>query len=331
MKTVSVNIENLCAACHCSCRHCLLNSRHKATGVEYARGEAFARSFYAWMKEHCPEKMGMYYVGYCMDFPEITRYISYFREQTGMDHLMFDGVGIRNREETTQFLREIRQAGIGEIHLTFYGTEAYHDRFAGRKGDFAYMMQVTELAHHFGLKVSAGIMLTRENKGQMDALFAVLADAGILDPYVLLPHAKGRGEKLSHLRLTDADWEELPEHIRAMLPRDRYKTEAQWLEEGKFPEAGARHLTLSLTPDNIERLESMDPGEIIRELEAMDDAFYAKLPDMQTLAQQYGQRENRQLFRYRDWGLQLQKRYMKEHPIYPDMTDERYSFSTRIY
>ena len=331
MKTLSVNIENLCAPCHCGCRHCLLNSQHRATGVAYQTGEAFARKFFHWMKENYPEQIGMYYVGYCMDFPELPQYIKYFKEQTGMDHLMFDGMSIRTPEETEELLLNIRDAGIRELHFTFYGTETYHDRFAGRKGDFAYMMQVARLAQAMELKVTGGIMLTRENKDQMEDLFAQLRDSGVQDLAVILPHAKGRGEAMSHLHLREEDLQDLPKYIQDMLPANRYRTEKQWIQEGNFPKATGRHVTLALTPENIDRLEAMDPGEIIRELEAMDDCFHSHFPEISTLAAEYGQPENTQLFRYRDLVLQWQKRYMKDHPIFPDMTDESGSFSTRVY
>ena len=75
----------------------------------------------------------------------------------------------------------------------------------------------------------------------------------------------------------------------------------------------------------------MHPANIIAELEAMDDWFYSNLPDVETLARMYGDTKNMQLFRFRDLYIQWQRRYLMEHPIEPDMTDERYSFSTYIF
>lgn len=331
MKTVSVNIQNLCAPCNASCRHCLLNACHKATGVDYSRGEAFARSFYKWLKENRPELQGMYYAGYCMDFPEADKFAAYFREQTGMTHFMFDGIAIRDEQQTQSFLISLQNAGIRRLHYTFYGLQAYHDRFAGRKGDFDYIMQTAKIARTMCMSVSAGIMVTMENLDQLEALVLLLKNAGITDITPLLPHGKGRGYALSDIRLTEAGYRQLPTCIREKLPRDKYRTEVQWLAQGSFPQQSVRHLTLSLTPENMARLEKMHPADMISELEEMDEAFYSKLPDMDTLALRYGKPENTQLFRFRDLYLQWQKRYMAEHPILPDMTDERYSFSTRIF
>lgn len=331
MKTVSVNIENLCVPCHCGCRHCLLSSQHRATGVDYERGEAFARKFYCWLSENRPDLSGMYYVGYCMDFPELPQYISYFRGQTGMAHLMFDGIGMRSEQEAREFLETIRNAGIREIHLTFYGTESYHDRFAGRKGDFRYMTMITKLSLEAGMRVTAGVMVTRENMDQMEELFDYMDAISIENTSLILPHAKGRGAALSHLRLTADDFDRLSPRLQQKLPRNRYLTEAQWIANGEYPAPEERHLTLSLTPENIDRLEQMPPSAMIRELEEMDDAYYAVIPDMQTLAESYGRRENQQLFRFRDLYLEWQVRYLEEHPFHPNVNDERYSFSTRVF
>ena len=331
MKTVSVNIQNLCAPCHCACRHCLLDSRHKASGIDYRRGEAFARSFLGWLKENRPDLHGIYYVGYCMDFPEVTRFASFFREQTGMDHFMFDGMAIREDGENVTLLRSLQKAGIRRLHFTFYGLPEYHDRFAGRKGDFSYMLRTVDDAKTVGMSVSAGIMVTMENLDQMQRLMTLLQGGGISDITPILPHGKGRGYSLSELRLTEEGWHQLPEGLRDRLSRTRYRTEGEWLAEKQFPDHSARHLTLSLTPENMDRLEHMHPSALIAELEAMDEEFYTRLPDIETLARLYGKPENNQLFRFRDLYLQWQKRYLHDHPIFPDMTDERYSFSTRMF
>ena len=331
MKTVAVNIENLCAKCHSACRHCLLNSQHKITGVDYHRGEAFAKKFYSWLKENKPDLGGMYYVGYSMDFPELPQYADYFVEQTGMHHLMFDGMGFCSDAAMKVLLERLQAAGISQLHFTFYGTENDHDRFAGRTGDFDNMMRTASIAKTLGMSASAGIMVTEENAEQIDGLYRNLFDKGISPLSLLLPHGKGRGYRLSEHRLTKETLKQLPEYIQDKFPDSRYKTEADWLTIGTFPSPKERHLTLSLTPENVDRLENMQPADIISELEAMDEVFYKRIPDVYTLAAQYGRKDNTQLFRFRDLYLQWMKRYLEENPIRPDMTDERYSFSTRIF
>lgn len=333
MKTISISIENLCVPCHCGCRHCLLDSCHKATGVDYARGQAFARRFYSWMRENRPDLGGNFYVGYCNEFAELGEHISFVREfAPWFDFLQFNGLAFRNGEEIRALLGSVMERGVRLIDLTFFGLEEFHDRFAGRKGDFRYLLEIAGEAKALGLPRIASVCLTEENKGQMDALFGILREHGIERYTVFLPHAKGRGEKLAYLRLTQESFDALPQIVRNNFMRVPHKTEAQWLREGNFPRAERRALTLALTPENIDRLEAMDPAEIIRELEEMDDAYYSAIPSMEKLARLCGKPENRQLFRFRDLALEWQKRYIRERkPDIYDMNDERHSFSVHLY
>lgn len=333
MKTVSVSIENLCVPCRCGCRHCLLDSRHCATGVDYDRGQAFARRFYDWMHRERPDLGGLYYVGYCNEFPQLRDHVDFVRSiMPSFDFLQFNGMAFRDEAELHRLLESVRESGIRLIDLTFYGTEAYHDRFAGRSGDFRYLLNILKACEMVGIKVSVSVMVTMENRDQMEELFSILSRYPHERCTVLLPHAKGRGEVLSELRLTENAFANLPEVVRSRFTRVPHMTEAQWLRRGIFPEAERRALTLALTPENMDRLEQMEPAEIIRELEDMDEAYYASIPSMAELARQYGRPDNRQLFRLRDLYLQWQKRYLRDHSIsVPDMNDEGHSFSVRLY
>ena len=137
---------------------------------------------------------------------------------------------------------------------------------------------------------------------------------------------------MTNLRLTKQTFDRLPEIVKHNFMRVPHRTEAEWLALGVLPEAEGRSLTLALMPDNIDRLEAMEPAQIIRELEAMDDAYYGAVPSIAELARTYGRPDNQQLFRYRDLVLQWQKRYLSEHPVdVPDMNDETHSFSVRAY
>ena len=43
MRTVSVNVMNLCVPCENRCRYCLLSYDGKATGVDFGRSTAYAK------------------------------------------------------------------------------------------------------------------------------------------------------------------------------------------------------------------------------------------------------------------------------------------------
>lgn len=333
MKTLSFSIENLCVPCGCVCRHCLLSAGGKGSGVTYERGEAFAEKFHAWAAKCRPELGVSFYVGYCNDFPQLPQYIRALHKFSPQLRLLqFNGLAIRSEAETESLLETVKDGGMAGFDLTFYGVGAYHDRFAGRKGDYAFLQLLLKKANEIGLDAAVSIAVTQENLNQLPQLLEMLSHYKIARIFAYLPHAKGRGERLSQLRLTAADFDGLAPDVQALFGSVPKRTEAEWIRRGIYPDAQGRHLTLALTGENIDRLESMDPAAVISELEAMDDAYYAAIPTPAELAKQYGNADNQQIFRYRDLMLQWQKRFLKEHPIdIPDMNDERHSFSVRLY
>lgn len=333
MKTESINISNLCVPCHCVCKHCLLSAKGQVSGVPYERGEAFAEKFFAWLRENRNDLHLTYYVGYCNDFPQLPEYIRALHRITPqLKFLQFNGLAIRSGEETEALLRTVKENGMEGFDLTFYGVGQTHDRFAGRKGDYDFLRLLMNKANEIGLDVAISIAVTKENMCQLPQLMEMLAGYKIARIFAFLPHAKGRGERLSQTRLTAADFEQMPEKIQKYFGSIPRRTEAEWVSRESLPEAKGRHLTLVLTSDNIQRLEAMDPADIIRELEEMDDAYYEAIPTAKELAVMYGRPDNQQIFRFRDMFLQWQKRYLKEHPINtPDMNEESHSFSVRIY
>ena len=148
MKTTSINILNLCVPCYNHCRYCLLSWNGKCLGIEYTRSVEYARNFYNWLKIAHPEIKFVYYFGYSMEHPDLPEAIKFMQETNspGGEFLQFDGMKMRTRAQLHELLENIRTLGIKLINFTFYGTQQYHDRFAGRKGDFELMMNSLEIA-----------------------------------------------------------------------------------------------------------------------------------------------------------------------------------------
>ena len=331
MKTTSLLIANYCVPCHAYCRYCLLASCGKATGVDYKAGEALAGRIIREMKDARPDLHCSYYIGYCMDTPELPKFLSFSREYQApaAKFLQMNGFAFRSDQELAELMEGIREAGVELIDLTFYGTEEYHDRFAGRKGDFRFLLRMLDQAVKAGLQVQASIPLIRENLSQMPELYEKLSVCPLSRCACFLPHTKGRGRSLPEQRITKQEFEQLPEEIRKTFSRMKHRTEVEWLVSGELTEQMVnRSLSLVLTPDNFEKYSRMSAAEILEELEAMDDRYLKEMPPVQELARMYGDPENQQLFRSRDLALIWQQRYIAEtgNKIY-DMHDETHSFS----
>ena len=333
MKTISFGIANYCVPCHAHCRYCLLSSCGKATGVDNDTGMAFADRVIREFREADPAFNCFYYVGFCMDMPDLPGYIRFCRDHhsPASGFLQMNGFAFRSDDDLRQLMNGIRENGVELIDLTFFGTEEYHDRFAGRKGDFAFLLRMFAAANEASLPVNVSILLLRENLDQMPELRQKLTAFQMGKCLYFLPHSKGRGRSLADQRVTRQEFETLPEEIRERFSSTRHLTEAEWLTSGELTEPTERNLNLVLTPDNIGELNRMSARELLQFLEDMDNRYLEQMPSIQELAERYGDPDNRQLFRLRDLALKWQQKYISDtgNTIY-DMHDETHHFTVHL-
>ncbi len=331
MKTVSVCVENLCVPCGASCRYCLLSSCREAAGVSYQRGKAFALRLSGEISERLPHMRFHYYIGYCMDTPDLPDYISLCRQHNwpGGEFLQMNGFAFRNQEETENLMASIRQAGVELIDLTFYGTREYHDRFAGRIGDYDFLRLMLRAAGKAGLPVHISAPLLRSNLSMAQEMLDTLSgDGAVRHMAFFLPHSKGRGHSVVEERITRREFESLSADVRSHFSKTPHCTEGEWLARNVFEEPKERTLGLCLNEKEMDRFEHMSAEEIIAFLEALDERYRAQMPALAELAQMYGDPSGERLFRLRDLSLLWSQRYIREHgSVIFDMRDERHHFS----
>lgn len=332
MKTVSINVMNLCVPCENRCRYCLLSYDGKVSGVDYKRSEAYAKRFYEWLRRNRPDLSFLFGFGYSMEHPDLLGAIDFCRSigsATG-EFLQFDGMKFRTDEELEALLRQLKDHGIKLIDLTFYGRSSYHDRFAARSGDYRLMTRTLAQANKIGLDVTVSIPITHENAAQMDDLITELEQYRTQRIVCFVPHSEGRGRLLDPVRFSAEDFVHLSELVRSRINTTRFKTEAQWLQSG-FPANEKRVLTVTLRPENVAFFEGLSFEETIAYLEKLDDDYYAAIPSVEELAKLYGNPNGDRYYSARDLYLHYQRRYIADNKIeIYDINDERQCFSRRF-
>lgn len=333
MKTESVLMQNLFVPCACRCRYCLLSWDGKTVGVSWERSAAFAQRFRQWQQQNRPDLKFSFTFGYAMEHPDLKNALRLLREigSPQADYLQCDGMRMRTEPECEALANLLRSEGVKHLNFTFYGLPEYHDRFAGRTGDFSLMLRMMRAANAAGLAVSAGIPLTKESAPQADALIGILEERALCRRITLfVPHEEGRGVLLQSVRFSEDDLIQLSPDARARINFSLYRSERDWLASRAFSEETRRMLLLSLRPDTIDRYEAMSPGEIIAETEALDDEYYRAFPTLPALADRYGDPEGRQFYRQRDLFYHYRRLFAKEHSVAVyDVADERRSGSRR--
>ena len=332
MKTVSINVMNLCVPCANRCRYCLLSYDGKTSGVDYLRSEAYAKRFYDWLRDNRTEMSFLFGFGYSMEHPDLPDAIDFCRSigSASGEFLQLDGMKMRSGEELENLLKQISTHGIKQINLTFYGTQEYHDRFAARSGDYSLLINTLARANKIGLAVSVGIALSHENSGQIEELILELEQYKTERIYCFVPHSEGRGRLLEEVRFSKNDFEKLPDNVKRYINTSVFKTEREWLA-GELPVYEKRVLTVTLTRENIDFFEKLEFAETIEWLEKMDDEYYNAIPAFPELAELYGDLNGEKYYSARDLYLNYQRRHIEENglEIY-DVNDESHCFSRRF-
>lgn len=332
MITRSIMVQTLCVPCNCHCRYCLLSWDNYPVGADYERSKAYARRFYNYIKENRPEIQFDFAFGYCMDHPNLFQELDFLNEIGSVQgqFLQLDGMKLREKVGIDDLMTGLKAHGIKHINFTFYGMQAYHDRFAGRKGDFDYLLKLSDSAVRHGVETSAGIPLTAENAEQSEELIGVLEDNRIKKVSLFVPHEEGRGIHLAPVRFTMEDFQKLGSKGKEKLNRKVFRTEAEWVQEKNLPLEENRMLLISLTPDNIGKFEEMGFEAAIQYVEELDESYYSALPTFAQLCELYGDPKGNRCYGKRDLFRHYQRQYIQEHNLdLYDVTDERFCGSRR--
>ncbi len=333
MQTTSIMVQSLCVPCCNRCRYCLLSWDGKTEGSEWERSVRFAGRFLGEIRKQRPEASSYFTFGYSMEHPDLASALRTLRSlgSPSAEFLQCDGMKMRTEAECGRLMEMLCREGVRQLGFTVYGPEEYHDRFAGRKGDFALLLRMMRAAGGAGLPFRIGIPLTEENRAGMEGLLEILRDCGSEQISLFVPHEEGRGKALGKIRITRSGFLLLPPQIRGLLNTDIYRAEADWLKDAQPVRDSRRLILVSLRSGKTEEYETKDADTIVREIERLDEAYYAAFPDFPHLAERYGDFQGDRLYRIRDLAQHYRTLYAREHglEIY-DVTDERQSGSRRF-
>lgn len=332
MQTTSVLIYSLCVPCCNCCRYCLLSWNGKSEGADWDRSVRLAERLLDELRAQRPEIRCGFSYGYAMEHPDLKAAVGTLRRLGGptADFLQCDGMKMHSGTECLELMGMLRGEGIRRLNFTLYGLSDYHDRFAGRKGDFELILRMMRAAKASRLPFSTGIPLTAENVHEVDELVGILRDAGSEKVFLTIPHEEGRGKLLRDLRLSMGGFRSLSAETQKLLNRTLFRTEGEWLRNPEPIRDTKRMVLISLRADNLEDYESRDAASILREIEALDENYYASFPSFQELAKIYGDPNGEKLYRVRDLFYHYRTQYAQEHEIRVyDVTDERQSGTRR--
>jgi hypothetical protein len=316
----SVILEWYGVPCHCRCRHCLLSSGARVSSVPYQRATGVADKFAVWRKTHAGESPEIHFwAAYCCDFPELPRHLDFCRRLgCPSTYEPINGIRIRSTSEIEDFLRILADAGVKQVNLTFYGMKEFHDRFAGRAGDFEFLLEIARLGPQSGLERSESIYLLSDSLDELPALVEELDRIpGLGSRHVWTCDYRGRAKKLEDQRPTVDEIDRLPASVTRFLDREGQRPETEWVRvvsAGEVPEKLVRNYLIPIWPENVAELESEDCWRILSRLREADDEFHREVPPLEELARLCGDGNGQKVYALRDLEWKWQDAYLADHP-----------------
>jgi len=307
MKDAGVIINWYGVPCHCRCRHCLLRSGERLSQIPFERAEAIAEKFAQWRDEEDAEDFCVEFGGgYSCELPWLVKYLE-FRARHGTAFAPFvpmNGMRIRSDAEVRDLLGTLKDTDIVEVGLTFYGTGDLHDRWARRRGDFDYLLSVARAAAECEMQRVETIFLREATLRDLPELLGALEQIPGLKHRSVDPwDYRGRGKLLEDERIRAAEVERGPEDVRRLVNRQRYRSEAEWVQRlaaGEVPGKTQRWYSIAVWEDNVETLESADCRQFINQMREADDAFHRAIPPLPELAERFGRKDGDRLYALRD-------------------------------
>lgn len=97
------------------------------------------------------------------------------------------GMGI-----TAALAQEMAAAGMAQVSISVDGLDIAHDLIRGKKGSFEAALQSLRVLRDAGIPIAANTNINRVNRGDLEALFALLAEMGIQSWQVQITIPLGR-------------------------------------------------------------------------------------------------------------------------------------------
>lgn len=318
-----VSIEWHGAPCANRCRHCYLNAgERRVTSVSYKRAKGIAQRFCDWAKRF--DEPGQHVnltVGESLEHsPAILVDSMLFRRDHGMqgwDFLNVNGLRYRTRSELVSLYGSLKEAGARLVNLSWHGYADAHDDYAGRKGEFDYLLLMAEVIAELGLQRSDTVLLRKPILTDLAKLMDVLgsiASRGQLVPNMI--DYLGRGESVEEERLEMHDLDSLPDELVSRINLSLYRTEASWIEtilrDDLAPKTSITYF-IAIDEDNIGYLEDEACDDILHGIRKNDEARRAGEPSLADLARTYGDPVGQKLYRLRDLERKWPELFWKDH------------------
>ena len=131
------------------------------------------------------------------------------------------GLTTGGRGVTAELATAMKAAGLSQASVSVDGLEATHDRMRHRRGSFADALAALDRMRAAGIAITANTNVNRSNRDDLEALYEVLRDRGIVGWQVQLTAPLGRAADRVAMILQPWDLLDVVPRIAALKERAR--------------------------------------------------------------------------------------------------------------
>jgi hypothetical protein len=293
------------APCAHICRYCLVSETRKGSALPFSRFERLVHRFFDWKASSGNDFDIRTFVGPSLDYDiDTLKGVARLRARKNLpfEILNLGGLRLRDAEALGIWIDERRAAGIVGFHTSLAGCDATHDRWNGRRGDFAYQTLLLRMAGERGMVRQERLFLAKNTLPVFDRLLDTMESipGEVRNRFVTPFFYAGLARRYEDERMTEDQRDNLPDRV-AKLRRGRFHE--WWSEREWIPvmmetahEARKTAMKLDVNEGNIDELERMSCEDIFAAREQIYRDDYRRMPGLDELCARYGDKTNRLVY-----------------------------------
>lgn len=238
--------------------------------------------------------------------------------------LQMNGCIFMPQDDMYSLLERHRRAGYDRLSLTFCGNRSVHDLWAGRRGEFDFLLKIARITAQLGYHRQEQIFLSKSSIPVLDELLDQLDELPGEHTRSIYPfNYIGFAQKLENERINSDDLLSVPDKAKPYIElidgihNEPYRSESEWIDwvkknyDNDAPRD--RFLGITLSEESLPQLLSEDCDKIYDDYYTRFNNVYQQIPEITELADRFGDHDNDKLYALYELERKWVEAYVTKH------------------
>lgn len=307
LKEDKFHVRAYFAPCACKCKFCCLGEYRPSNMIAFEDYAKVMKKFSVVEKEYGMRLRSFIYN--CAEHPYLKKQIELYdtlpmvrSEYTQLD---LNGTRPKSESEISEWLDYLKNIGIEKVAFSWFGCCKQHDEFVSRNGYFDYLKNCATISKEKGILVKSKIFLYRSMLPNLEIVVKEISKLSDSTRFAFMEYT-GNAKMMDDEFLTDSDLKSIssladgyinPEYM------EKFKSESEWTKmalNNNFPDFNIVDYILYIEPQNINYVLNERVEKIINDFRKMNIDFQNSIPDIKSLANEFGDVDSGIIYECRD-------------------------------